>query len=136
MADSQIPLTYVPKKVRAAIQEYVPGAQLTVARIDSDDTWGTKYKCEYFRAGHKGSIELAEGGQLIDVDEDLILTEVPPLIQRVAAREARGGAMRKASIEQDVGTLVYKTESFYGLTNTKVKLKITRSGEVIEREFD
>jgi hypothetical protein len=136
IADSQIPLTYVPKKVRAAIQEYVPGAQLTEARIGSDDSWGTKYSCEYFRAGHKGRIELAESGHLLDVDEDLVLTEVPALIRRVAAREARGGAMRKASIEMDAGTLVYKTESFYGLTDTKVKLKITRSGEVIARDFD
>lgn len=36
----------------------------------------------------------------------------------------------------DAGTLVYKTESFYGLTDTKVKLKITRDGEVIARDFD
>jgi len=85
---------------------------------------------------HKGHIEVGESGHLLDVDEDLVLTEVPALIRRVAAEEARGGAMRKASIEMDAGTLVYKTESFYGLTDTKVKLKITRSGEVIARDFD
>lgn len=136
LSDSQIPLTYVPKKVRTSIQNYVPGAQLTEVRIGSDDAWGTKYDCEYFRAGHKGRIELAESGQLLDVDEDLVLTEVPRLIQRVAAKESRGGVMRKASIEQDAGHLVYKTESFYGLTDTKVKLKITQGGEVIAREFD
>lgn len=96
LADSQIPLTYVPKKVRAAIEEYVPGAQLTEARIGSDDSWGTKYSCDYFRAGHKGHIELAESGHLLDVDEDLVLTEVPALIRRVAGKEARGGVMRKA----------------------------------------
>ena len=61
---------------------------------------------------------------------------MPRLIQRVAAKESRGGVMRKASIEQDAGHLVYKTESFYGLTDTKVKLKITQGGEVIAREFD
>jgi hypothetical protein len=136
LADSRIPLSYVPERVRAAIQDYVPGARLTEAKIDSDDQWGVKYKCDYLRADHKGSIEVARNGHLIDVNEDLLLTQVPPLIRRVAAKESRGGMMRKASLDEEAGRLVYRTESFYGQSEAKIKLRISRGGEVLEREFD
>jgi hypothetical protein len=122
--------------VQQALRSFIPGAQLMEARIDSDDQWGTTYEIEYFRGGHKGDIKLTEQGRLLDVSEDLILAEVPRLVQRVAAKETRGGAIREASLEQDSGMLVYKIESYYGQSDAKVTLKITSDGQVIERNFD
>jgi hypothetical protein len=134
--DSKIPLTYIPPKVQQALRSFIPGAQLMEARIDSDDEWGTTYQIDYFRAGHKGDIKLTERGRLLDVNEDLVLAEVPRLVQRVAAKETRGGAIRNASLEQDAGLLVYNIESYYGQSDAKVTLKITSDGQVIERNFD
>jgi hypothetical protein len=134
--DSKIPLTYIPPKVQQALRSYVPGAQLMEACIDSDDQWGTTYEIDYFRGGHQGDIKLTERGRLLDVSEDLILAEVPRLVQRVAGNETRVGALRNASLEQDAGLLVYKIESYNGQSDAKVTLKITSDGQAIERNFD
>ena len=60
---------------------------------------GTTYEIDYFRAGHKGDIKLTERGRLLDVNEDLVLAEVPRLVQRAAERkpEAAPSAMRRSS---------------------------------------
>jgi hypothetical protein len=135
-ADSQIPLAYVPRTVRGAIQGYVPGAELTKAEIGNDDEWGTKYRCEYYRGGHKGKIQVSERGRLLDLDEDLNPRELPPSVRRTVARESRGGVIRRAHLDEDRGHLVFSVESFYGESSAKVKLKIARDGTVIDRDFD
>jgi hypothetical protein len=134
--DSKIPLTYIPPRVQQVLRSFIPGAQLMEARIDSDDQWGTTYEIDYFRAGHEGDIKLTDRGRLLDINEDLVLAEVARPVQRVAARETRGGAIRNASLEQDAGLLVYKIESSYGRSDAKVTLKIASDGQVIERNFD
>ncbi|HEY0789800.1 MAG TPA: hypothetical protein VGD78_01935 [Chthoniobacterales bacterium] len=134
--DSQLPLSYVPRRVRAAIQGYVPGAELTKAEIANDDEWGTKYRCEYYRGGHKGKIQVSERGRLLDVDEDLDPRQLPPSVRRAAARESRGGVIRRAHLDEDRGRMVFSVESFYGMSSAKVKLKVRRDGTVIERDFD
>jgi uncharacterized membrane protein YkoI len=54
----------------------------------------------------------------------------------LAEREARGGTIRKTSLDEDRGRFVYKVEANYGRSSAKIKLKITRSGDVVERNFD
>jgi hypothetical protein len=134
LADSNIPLSYIPRRVVDATEGYVPGAQLLKCEIGSDDDWGNTYKCEYARRGHKGKIKVAQRGQLLDLDEDL--DQLPPNVRRVVAANARGGAIRKAKLEEDDHRLVYKVEAYYGQSDAKVKLKITRGGEVVGRDYD
>jgi hypothetical protein len=135
-AGSKIPLSYLPRNVRNAIENYVPGSEITKAEIGSDDRWGTTYDCEYNRGRHKGSITVSERGRLMDLSQDLDPSELPSRIAGVAKREARGGVIRKASLDEDEGRLVYKVEAYYGASSAKIKLKITRGGEVIGRDFD
>jgi uncharacterized membrane protein YkoI len=66
----------------------------------------------------------------------LILAELPRLVQGIAAKATRGGAIRNASLEKDAGLLVYKVESYHGQSDAKVTLKIASDGQVIERNFD
>lgn len=66
---------------------------------------------------------MAEHGQLLDLDEDLDPAQIPPGVRRVVAVNARGGAVRKAKLEEDEHRLIYKIEAYYGQSNAKVKLK-------------
>ncbi len=136
LADSDIPLDYVPPRARQAIADYVPGARLMEARIGNDDEYGPKYRCEYFRAGHKGNITVSERGHLLDLDEDLAPSQIPRSIARIIAREARGGAVRKAHLDEDHGRLVYEVEAYYGQSSAKLKLKVARDGTVLDRDYD
>ena len=133
-AGSKIPLSYLPRNVRNAIENY--GSKITKAEIGSDDRLGTTYDCEYNRGRHKGSITVSERGRLMDLSQDLDPSELPSRIARVAERSARGGVIRKASLDEDEGRFVYKVEGYYGASSAKIKLKITRDGEVIGRDFD
>jgi hypothetical protein len=135
-ASSKIPVSYIPRHVRNAIESYVPGAEITKAQIGSDDRWGTTYDCEYIRGRHKGSITVSEHGRLTDLSQELDPAELPSRIARLAEREARGGTIRKTSLDEDRGRFVYKVEANYGRSSAKIKLKITRSGDVVERNFD
>lgn len=79
---------------------------------------------------------LSDESGVLDVNEDLDPAQVPPGIRRVVAINARGGAIRKAKLEEDDHRLIYKVEAYYGQSNAKVKLKITRGGEVVGRDYD
>jgi hypothetical protein len=136
LADSGIPLSYIPRRVVGAIEGYVPSAQLLKCEIGSDDALGNTYKCDYFRHGHKGKIKVAQGGELLDLDEDLDPSQLPPRIHRVVNENTRGGLVRKARIEEDEHRMIYKIEAFHDQSSAKVKLKITREGQVIDRDYD
>jgi hypothetical protein len=136
LADSNIPLAYIPRKVVGTIEDFVPGAQLLKCEIGSDDDWGNTYKCDYLRHGHKGKIKVSQGRMLLDLDEDLDPSQLPPRIRRVVSENTRGGLIRKARVEEDEHHMIYKIDAFYGQSSAKVKLKITRQGEVIDRDYD
>jgi hypothetical protein len=136
LADSNIPLSYIPRKVGAAIQGYVPGAELMKCQIGSNDDWGNTYKCDYVRHGHKGKIKVSEGGRLLDLDENLDPAQIPPGIRRAVAANSLGGMIRKAKLEEDDHRLVYEVEAYYGHSTTKVTLKLTRGGELVGRDYD
>jgi hypothetical protein len=120
----------------AAIRSYVPGAEIVKAEIGSDDTWGRTYKCDYFRGRHKGSIKVSERGRLMDLGQEVDPGEMPRIVARVAARESRHGLIRRVSLDEDDGRLVYKVEAYYGESRAKIKLKITRGGQLLGRDFD
>jgi hypothetical protein len=104
--------------------------------LDSDDAWGRTYKCDYFRGRHKGSIKVSERGRLMDLSQEVDPGEMPRTVARVAARESRHGLIRRVSLDEDDGRLVYKVEAYYGESRAKIKLKITRGGQVLGRDFD
>jgi hypothetical protein len=135
-ASSKIPISYIPRRTMAAIRSYVPGARIIKAEIGSDDTWGRTYRCEYFRGHHKGSIKISERGRLMDLSQEVDPGEMPPTVARVAARESRHGLIRRVSLDEDDGRLVYKVKAYYGQSGAKIKLKITRSGQLLGRDFD
>jgi len=119
-----------------AIRGYVPGAQISKAEIGSDDSWGRTYQCEYFRGRHKGSIKVSERGRLMDLRQEVDPNEMPRMVARVASRESHGGLIRRVSLDENDGRLVYKVEAYYGRSRAKIKLKITRGGQLLGRDFD
>ena len=135
-ASENIPFEYVPKKVRLAIQDYIPGATIEKTEIDSDDTWGTTFESHYLRGRHEGNIKVAANGELLNVEQELDPDEIPSKVRRSVIREARGGLIRKAELKQYAGHLAYKVEAYYGTSDSKVSVTATRSGTVLNIDFD
>jgi hypothetical protein len=134
-ANDRIPISAVPSPVRAAIQYYAPGAQLTEARVTQDRTYRRAYDCTYFRNIHLGSIKLNAHGQLLDLDETLVVEDVPPAVRRTIQAETKGGLIRKIKLTAEYGRAIYRVKAFYGKsTDIEVSLAITRSGRVVERK--
>ncbi len=131
-----IPFEHVPKNVRLAIQDYVPGATIGKTEIDSDETWGTAFESHYFRGRHEGKIKVAANGELLNVEQDVDSDEIPSKVRRTVIREARGGLIRKAELKQYAGRLAYKVEAYYGTSDSKVRVTVTRSGTVLDIDFD
>ena len=134
-ASEKIPIADVPKRVRAAIQYYAPGAQLTEARVTRDKFYRNIYDCTYFRNIHLGSIKLGPRGQLLDIDETLVIEDVPPAVRKTIIAETKGGLIKRIKLDDQYGHAVYKVKSYYGdSTKIEISLVITRTGRVVERK--
>jgi len=134
-ANDRIPISAVPSRVRAAVQYYAPGAQLIEAKVNEDRRYRKIYNCTYFRNVHLGSIKLSYRGQLLDIDESLVIEDVPPVVQKTIRKETKGGLIKKIQLDALYGREVYRVKSYYGnSTKIEISLTITRSGRIVERK--
>src|SRR5882757_2653986 len=122
-ASDRIPISAVPSRVRAAVQYYAPGAQLIEAKVSEDRVYRKVYNCTYFRNVHLGSIKLSYRGQLLDIDESLVIEDVPPAVQRTIRRETRTGLIQKIRLDALYGREVYRVKSYYG-NSTKIEISL------------
>ena len=134
-AADKIPISAVPARVRAAVQYYAPGAQLIEAKMSQDRVYRKVYNCTYFRNVHLGYIKLSYRGQLLDIDESLVIEDVPPAVQKTIRKETKQGLIKRIKLDALYGHEVYRVRSYYGnATNMEVSLTITRAGRVVERK--
>jgi hypothetical protein len=134
-ASDKIPISAVPARVRAAVQYYAPGAQLIEAKMSQDRVYRKVYNCTYFRNVHLGYIKLSYRGQLLDIDESLVIEDVPPAVQKTIRKETKQGLIKRIKLDALYGHEVYRVRSYYGnATNMEVSLTITRAGRVVERK--
>jgi hypothetical protein len=135
-AGDKIPISAIPRRVRAAVQDFAPGAQLIEAKVMQDRVYQTVYNCTYFRNIHLGSIKLSSRGQLIDIDESLVIDDVPPVIQKAIRKETKGGLLKSIKLDALYGHEVYRVKSYYSnSTKLEIALTLTRSGRVVERKI-
>src|ERR1700733_4652149 len=134
-ASDKIPISAVPSRVRAAVQYYAPDAQLIEAKVSEDRVYRKVYNCTYFRNVHLGYIKLSYRGQLLDIDESLVVDDVPAAVQRTIRAETKQGLIKKIKLDALYGREVYRVKSYYGnSTNIEISLTLTRSGRVVERK--
>jgi hypothetical protein len=134
-ASDKIPVSMVPSGVRAAVQYYAPGAQLIEAKVSEDRVYRTVYNCTYFRNVHLGYIKLSYRDQLLDIDESLVVEDVPAAVQKAIRAETKGGLIKQIKLDALYGHEVYRVKSYYGnSTNTQISLTLTRSGRVVARK--
>jgi hypothetical protein len=134
-ASDKIPISAVPGRVRAAVQYYAPGAQLIDAKVSDDDEYRKIYNCTYFRNVHLGSIKLGARGQLLDIDESLVIEDVPPAVQDTIRRETKQGLIKTIKLDALYGRAVYRVKSYYGnSTRIQISLTITPSGRTVARK--
>jgi hypothetical protein len=136
-ASEKISNSAVPARVRAAIQEYAPGAQLIEARVSADKQYRQLYDCTYFRNIHLGSIKLGARGQLVEIDEALVIDDVPAPVRRKILSETKGGLIKKIKLDALYGHAVYRVKAYYAKsTNIEISLVLTRTGRIVERKVN
>jgi hypothetical protein len=134
-AGDKIPISAVPVRVRNAVQYYAPGAQLIEARVSADKEYKRIYACTYFRNVHLGSIKLGARGQLLGIDEDLVIDDVPDAVRRKIHSETKGGLIKMIRLDELYGRAVYRVKAYYAKsTNIQISLVLTRSGRIVERK--
>jgi hypothetical protein len=136
-AAEKIPISAVPMRVRNAIQLYAPGAQLIEARVSPDKEYKQLYDCTYFRNVHLGYIKLGARGQLVEIDEALVIDDVPLLVRRKILSETKGGLIKKIRLDALYGHAVYRVKAYYAKsTNIEISLVLTRAGRIVERKVN
>jgi hypothetical protein len=134
-AGDKIPISAVPMRVRNAVQYYAPGAQLIEARVSPDKQYKRIYACTYFRNVHLGNIKLGARGQLLDIDEALVIDDLPSAVRHKIRSETKGGLIKKIRLDALYGRAVYRVKAYYGKsTNIEISLTLTRTGHIVERK--
>jgi hypothetical protein len=134
-AGDKIPISSVPGRVRDTVLYYAPGAQLIEARVSPDKQYNRVYDCTYFRNVHLGTISLGADGQLLAIDEALVVDDVPPPVRRKIHSETKGGLIRKIRLEERFGRAVYQVKAYYAKsTHIEISLVLTRTGRIVERK--
>ena len=134
-ASDKIPISAVPMRVRDAIRDYAPGAQLIEARVSPDQQYKRIYACTYFRNVHLGNIKLGAHGQLLEINEDLVIDDLPASVRRKILSETKGGLIKKIRLDAIYGHAVYRVKAYYGKsTNIEISLVLTRTGRIVERK--
>jgi hypothetical protein len=132
-SDKKIPIAAVPMRVRAAIEYFAPGAQLIQARVSIDKERKQVYDCTYFRNIHLGTIKLASRGQLLEIDEALVIDDVPSAVRKKIRSETKGGLIKKIKLDALYGHEVYRVKAYYAKsTNLEISLVLTRTGHIVE----
>jgi hypothetical protein len=134
-AADKIPISEVPRRVRSAIEEFAPGAQLIEARVSDDRIYKKIYDCTYFRNIHLGSIKLTYRGELLAINEALVIDDVPPGVRKAIHSETKGGLIKSIRLDALYGHVVYRVKAYYSKsTNIEISLAITRTGHIVERK--
>ena len=134
-AGDKIPISAVPMQVREAVQNYAPGAQLIEARVSPDTRYKRIYACTYFRNVHLGSIKLGARGQLLGIDEALVIDDLPHAVRQKIRSETKGGLIKNIRLDALYGRAVYRVKAYYGKsTNIEISLALTRTGHIVERK--
>src|SRR6202035_3794197 len=106
-ASDKIPISAVPSRVRAAVQYYAPRSQLIEAKVSDDRAYRKVYNCTYFRDVHLGYMKLSYRGQLLDIDESLVIEDVPPAVQKTIRKEKKQGLIKRIKLDALYGREVY-----------------------------
>jgi hypothetical protein len=134
-AGDKIPISAVPIRVRAAVQYYAPGAQLIEARVSPDQQYKRIYACTYFRNVHLCNIKLGARGQLLGIDEALVIDDVPHAVRQKIRSETKGGLIKSIRLDALYGRAVYRVKAYYAKsTNIEISLVLTRTGHIVERK--
>jgi hypothetical protein len=82
-----------------------------------------------------GTIKLTYKGQLLDIDENLVIDDVPANVRNVIRRETKGGLIKSIRLDALYGRVVYRVKAYYGnSTNIQISLTIASSGHIVERK--
>ena len=106
-ASDKIPISAVPRRVRAAVQYFAPGAQLIEAKVSDDRVYRRVYNCTYFRNVHLGCIKLSYRGQLLDIDESLAIEDVPAAVQKTIRAETKQGLIKRIKLSSMPGSISF-----------------------------
>ena len=95
--------------------------------MSEDRVYRKVYSCTYFRNVHLGYIKLSYRGQLLDIDESLVIEDVPPAVQKTIRRETKQGLIKRIKLDALYGREVYRVKSYYGnSTDIEISLTLTR----------
>jgi hypothetical protein len=133
--DKKIPISTLPIQIRTAIDYFAPGAQLIEARVSPDKEHTKVYDCTYFRNIHLGTIKLGADRELFEIDEELVMDDLPPVVRKKVLSETKGGLIKKIKLEALYGQEVYRIKAYCAKsTNIEVSLVLTRTGRIVERK--
>ncbi len=136
-AADKIPISAVPRRVMTAVQTCAPGAQLIEATVSDDRVYKKVYDCTYFRNIHLGTIKLTYKGQLLAINEAVVIEDCPPAVRKTISAETKGGLIKRIRLDALYGHVVYRVKAYYSTsTNIEITLAITRSGHIVERKVN
>lgn len=123
----------IPPAAQATIQSHTSGG--TIESITCEKEEGEHfYKVEYTKNGRAFEMEVDDKGNIMETEEILAITDLPPEVHEVINSESAGGVIKELVLETEDGKVFYEVE--FEKDGKKHEVKIAEDGTVLEHETE
>ena len=123
----------IPPAAQASIQSHTSGG--TIESITCEKEEGEHfYKVEYTKNGRKFELEVDGKGNIMETEEVLAITDLPPEVRDVINTNSAGGEIKELVLETEDGKVFYEVE--FEKDGKAHEMKIAEDGTVLEHESE
>ena len=123
----------IPPAAQATIQSHTSGGTIESISCEKEDGEHF-YKVEYTKNGREFELEVDDKGNVMETEEILAITDLPPAVRQIVDAETAGGIIKELALETEDGKVFYEVS--FEKDGDSHEVKIAEDGTVLERETE
>lgn len=130
--ETDIPFDKLPEGVQKTAQGLAGKGKITKATKESGDRGGTIYEVAYTVGRTKYEAEISPKGQVVVVDEQIALSQVPKPARGVIEEKTAGGKIIKIEKAKEGREVYYEAE--FTKNGKEREVKVAPDGKILKTE--
>lgn len=130
--ETEIPFDKLPENVQKTAQGLVGKGKITKATKESGDRGGTIYEVAYTVGRTKYEAEISPKGEIVVVDEQVAISQVPKPVRGVIEEKTAGGKIIKIEKAKQGKEVYYEAE--FTKDGKEHEVKVAPDGKILKTE--
>jgi uncharacterized membrane protein YkoI len=133
-SEKKVKMKDLPKAVQKTVQEQSKGA--AISGLSKEVEHGkTYYEVELKVNGHGKDILIDSGGAIVEVEEEVTMASLPPVVKTaIEARAGKGRIVKVESITKNNSLVAYEAQ--VSTAGKKSEIKVAPEGKYIDNEIE